>query len=412
MFGGIPFEHFAQGGMPSGRGGGDVDTTKLYETLELTKDASQKDIKKAYFRLSKIHHPDKGGDEHQFKEIAAAYEILSDPEKRKLYDKYGLEGVSDGAPSAGGEDLFSMFFGGGRSQRSRGPRKGPSTNHPLSVSLEDIYNGKTVKLAVTRKVIVGDVKTCSDCDGRGMKMEIRQLGPGMIQQMQTTCPKCKGQGNMAETKTERKVLEVHIEKGAKDGQKISFKGAGDEMPGMEPGDINFIVKIKEHSQFVRRGADLLIQKKISLAQALTGFRFKITHLDGRKLIIKAKPGEIIHPESTDENGKVIPFSKCIPQEGMPSLGNPFVKGNLYVVFRVEFPTDHSFTDEQIQVLKSILPDPDMDIDEDDKDDEEVFHLSPADVTHFGTGGASNHGSDQSYDSDDEDGPRPVQCQQS
>jgi DnaJ family protein A protein 2 len=413
MFGGIPFEHFAQGGgMPSGRGGGDVDTTKLYETLELTKDASQKDIKKAYFRLSKIHHPDKGGDEHQFKEIAAAYEILSDPEKRKAYDKYGLEGVSDGAPSAGGEDLFSMFFGGGRSHRSRGPRKGPSTNHPLSVSLEDIYNGKTVKLAVTRKVIVGDVKTCSDCDGRGMKMEIRQLGPGMIQQMQTTCPKCKGQGNMAETKSERKVLEVHIEKGAKDGQKISFKGAGDEMPGMEPGDINFIVKIKEHSQFVRRGADLLVQKKISLAQALTGFRFKVTHLDGRKLVIKSKPGEIIQPEATDSDHKVIPFSKCIPQEGMPSLGNPFVKGNLYVVFRVEFPTDNTFSDEQIKVLKSILPDPDMGMDEDDNDDEEVFYLSPANVTHFGSGGASNHGSDQSYDSDEEDGPRPVQCQQS
>jgi DnaJ family protein A protein 2 len=411
MFGGIPFEHFAQGGMPSRSGGGNVDTTKLYETLELTKDATPKDIKKAYFRLSKIHHPDKGGDEHQFKEIAAAYEILSDPEKRKMYDKYGLEGVADGAaPSAGGEDLFSMFFGGGRSQRASGPKKGPSTNHPLSVSLEDIYNGKTVKLAVTRKVIVGEVKRCSDCDGRGMKMEVRQIGPGMIQQMQSTCPKCKGQGNMAETKSERKVLEVHIEKGAKDGQKISFKGAGDEQPGMEPGDINFIIKIKDHPDFIRRGADLLLQKKISLAQALTGFHFKITHLDGRKLSIKSKPGEIIHPESTDANGKVIPFSKCIHQEGMPSLGNPFVKGNLYVAFRVEFPSDNFFTDEQIRVLKGILPDPDMD--EDDDDSDEVYHLSPADVTNFGMGGASNHGSDQSYDSDDEGGSRPVQCQQS
>ena len=94
MFGGIPFEQFAHGGGGGFRGGGGgdggpVDTEKLYETLEIPKDAKPKDIKKAYFRLSKLHHPDKGGDEHKFKEIAAAYEILSDPEKREQYDKYG-----------------------------------------------------------------------------------------------------------------------------------------------------------------------------------------------------------------------------------------------------------------------------------------------------------------------------------
>lgn len=95
MFGGIPFEHFAQGGggMPGGgrRSAGPVDTTKLYETLEIEKGCDAKDIKKAYRKLSRTHHPDKGGDEHKFKEINAAYEILSDPEKRAAYDKYGLE---------------------------------------------------------------------------------------------------------------------------------------------------------------------------------------------------------------------------------------------------------------------------------------------------------------------------------
>jgi hypothetical protein len=96
MFGGIPFEHFAHGGHGGGGGGGraprgDVDTTKLYETLEVEKEVEQKEIKKAYRKLSRTHHPDKGGDEHKFKEINAAYEILSDPEKRAMYDKYGLE---------------------------------------------------------------------------------------------------------------------------------------------------------------------------------------------------------------------------------------------------------------------------------------------------------------------------------
>lgn len=190
MFGGIPFEHFAHGGMGGGggmggppRSAGPVDTTKLYETLEVEKTATTKEIKKAYFRLSKLHHPDKGGEEHKFKEIAAAYEILSDEEKRKQYDKYGLEGVADNEDSMaarGGEDLFSMFFGGGGRQRQSGPRKGPSVNHPIKVSLEDLYNGKTVKLAVNRKVIVGEVKTCDNCNGQGAVMEVRRIGPGMF----------------------------------------------------------------------------------------------------------------------------------------------------------------------------------------------------------------------------------------
>ena len=108
FFGGMP------GGMPGGMGGPpkDVDTTKLYETLGVEKNATKKEIRKAYMKLSRTHHPDKGGDEHKFKEISAANEILSDDEKRAQYDKYGLEGVSgDDVGSAGGEDLFSMFFG-------------------------------------------------------------------------------------------------------------------------------------------------------------------------------------------------------------------------------------------------------------------------------------------------------------
>jgi DnaJ homolog subfamily A member 2 len=280
MFGGIPFEHFAHGGGFGGGGGSfsgsnsePADTEKLYETLEVAKDATQKEIKKAYFRLSKLHHPDKGGDEHKFKEINAAYEILSDEEKRAKYDKYGLEGVDDERGAAArGEDLFSMFFGGGGGRRSRsGPRKGPSLNHPIKVSLEDLYVGKTVKLAINRKVIIGDVKECTKCRGQGVVMEVRQVGPGMITQMQRACSQCEGQGHQAQTKQERKVLEVHIDKGMKHNQKITFRGMADEVPGMEPGDINFIIQEKDHPIFKRKEADLLATKEISLNQALCGF---------------------------------------------------------------------------------------------------------------------------------------------
>jgi DnaJ family protein A protein 2 len=286
MFGGIPFEHFAHGGgggFPGGGGGGrgrpggssePADTSKLYETLELEHTSvDAKTIKKAYFRLSKLHHPDRGGDEHKFKEISAAYEILSDPEKRKAYDQYGLEGVDDeGGAAARGEDLFSMFFGGGgRSSRRSGPPKGPSVNHPIKVSLEDLYNGKTVKLAVNRKVIVGEASQCEKCQGRGAVMEVRQIGPGMLTQMQRHCDRCEGQGHIAKTKTERKVLEVHIEKGMRHNEKVAFRGMADETPGMETGDVNFIVQEKDHALFKRKGADLLVTKDISLNQALTGF---------------------------------------------------------------------------------------------------------------------------------------------
>lgn len=279
MFGGIPFEHFAHGGgggrMPRG-GGGDVDTTKLYETLEVEKSAEQKDIKKAYRKMSRIHHPDKGGDEHKFKEINAAYEILSDPEKREAYDKYGLEGVSDdgpGGPGGMGDDLFSMFFGGagGRRGGARGPRKGPSINHPLRVSLADLYNGKTVKLAVNRNVLAGDAKECPKCRGQGFVMEIRQIGPGMISQVQRPCDSCGGQGYIAETKSERKVLEVHVEKGMKHNEKVVFRNMADEKPNMEAGDVNFIIQEKDHDLFKRKNADLLLTKEISLNQALCGF---------------------------------------------------------------------------------------------------------------------------------------------
>lgn len=417
MFGGIPFEHFQSGGgMPGGmggRGGGEpVDTTKLYETLEVEKDASSKEIKKAYFKLSKVHHPDReGGDEHKFKEISAAYEILSDAEKREKYDKYGLEGVEDEAGAAGrGEDLFSMFFGGGggRGRRGGGPRKGPSVNHPIKVSLEDLYNGKTVKLAVNRKVIVGEVKTCDSCRGQGAIMEMRQIGPGMITQMQRQCHECNGQGTMAKTKNERKVLEVLIEKGMKHNERISFRNMGDEVPGMEAGDVNFIVQEKEHELFKRKGADLLVTKEISLNQALCGFSWKIKHLDGRQVVIKTRPGQVIESETTDsETGRTMPFICTVADEGMPSRGNPFVRGHLYVAFHVKFPTDLS--PEMVKQLKAILPGADIDEDYDPEEVEEHF-LDVADLRHFGKGGAAAHNSE--YDSDEEGGPQGVQCQQS
>mmetsp|Transcript_3271 Transcript_3271/g.3767 ORF Transcript_3271/g.3767 Transcript_3271/m.3767 type:complete len:411 (+) Transcript_3271:87-1319(+) len=407
FFGGDPFEHFAHAGMGgSGRGGGrasaraDVDTTKLYETLGIAKDADAKDIKKAYRKLAVKHHPDKGGDEHKFKEISAAYEVLSDPEKRSKYDKYGLEGVADeGGGGRGAEDIFSMFFPGARGGSSRaGPRKGESINHPIKVSLEDLYNGKTVKLAINRSVQVGEAKMCTGCDGQGIVVEMRQIALGMVQQVQKRCSRCGGEGYCGETKKERKVLEVHIEKGMKNGEKVVFRGMADEKPNQEPGDINFVVQEKEHETFKRKGADLLITKTLSLNEALCGFEWSVTHLDNREIIISSRPGEVIKPESSGGT----PFVKVVSNEGMPSKGNPFVRGDLYVLFTVQFPKDGELDPATVEILKNILPNPKMDIDY-EEENIELRHLDVADVKNFGRGGAAIY--DDSDDSDENVGCR-------
>lgn len=404
--GGDPFG----GGMPGGMGGGaprgDVDTTKLYETLEVDKDASKKDIRKSYMKLSRKHHPDKGGDEHKFKEISAAYEVLSDKEKRAQYDKYGLEGLSeDGGGGGGPDDLFSMFFGGAGGRRPQGPRKSESVNHPLKVSLEDLYNGKTAKIAINRQVVVGESKMCTACDGQGVVVELRQIALGMVQQVQRRCGECGGLGHIATRKKERKILEVHVEKGMKHNQKIPFRGMADEKPNMEPGDVNFIIQEKEHDLFKRKGADLLITKTLSLNEALCGFEWIVKHLDGREIAIKSKPGEVIKPEANASH----PFVKIVANEGMPSHGNPFVKGNLYVLFRVDFPQEGELDKKTVTQLKKLLPKPAMDVSY-DEEEVEVVHLDHGDVKNFGKGGATSQG--QNYDSDDEEGPGQVQCQQS
>jgi len=288
------------GGM-GGKGGGrgkDVDTNKFYQLLEVDKSASEPEIKKAYRKLAVKHHPDKGGDPEKFKEITRAYEVLSDSEKRAKYDKYGEEGLEDGGGGGDPSDIFEAFFGGG-GRRGGGQRRRQKTKdvvQPLKVTLEQMYNGATKKMAITRQVIdkKRGVQECKHCDGRGVKVEVIRMGP-MIQQMQSQCGACGGNGKSFQTKQEREVLEVHIQKGSPDNHKITFREMADEHPDADAGDAVFVLKQQEHAIFKRKGADLFIEKTISLVEALCGFSLEVTHLDGRKLIIKTSPGEIIKP---------------------------------------------------------------------------------------------------------------------
>jgi len=302
---------------------------------------------------------------------------------------------------------MGFFDGRGSGARNNRPRKGPSINHPLKVSLEDLYNGKTKKLAINRKVIVGEVNECATCNGKGVVMEMEKMGSGMITQMQRPCDECKGRGFKAKTKTDRTIVEVRIEKGMKHNEKVTFRHMADEIPGCEEtGDVNFIIEEKEHPFFKRKNADLLITQTVSLNQALCGFSVRFEHLDGRDVMVKTKPGQII-PGST---------TMVVPNEGMPSKGNPFVKGNLYVMFQIEFPT--TLGKETIDALRTILPDPNMEEQYDDPMDVEEHFLVETNNDHnrykYGTGGDAIMG-DAYYDTDDDEntnGQQNVQCQQS
>mmetsp|Transcript_56250 Transcript_56250/g.131764 ORF Transcript_56250/g.131764 Transcript_56250/m.131764 type:complete len:513 (+) Transcript_56250:71-1609(+) len=281
---------------PGRRGNKDVDTTKFYKLLEVEKNASEGDIKKAYRKLAVKHHPDKGGDPEKFKEITRAYEVLSDSNKRERYDQFGEEGLETDGPGDPTDIFESIFGGGGRGGGRKQRQKTKDVVQTLKVTLEQMYNGATKKMAITRQVIdkKKGVQTCSVCDGRGVKIEVIRMGP-MVQQMQSSCSACGGQGKSFKTSSEREILEVHIQKGSPDNHKIPFRGMADEHPDADTGDVIFVLKEQEHEVFKRKGADLFIEKDIALVEALCGFEMEITHLDGRKLVVKTTPGEIVRP---------------------------------------------------------------------------------------------------------------------
>jgi len=359
-----------------------VKETKFYDVLGVKPTASDSELKKAYRKLALKYHPDKNteaGAGEKFKEISMAYETLADPEKRKIYDQHGEQGIKEGGGGGGFHspmDIFDMFFGGGGGMGGmggmfggmggrRGPKRTKNLMHQLSVSLEDMYNGTTRKLALQKNVICdacegiggkeGAVIRCTNCRGTGMQVRIQQLGPGMMQQIQSMCGECQGQGERIDPKLrckkcngrkvnrERKILEVQVDKGMEDGQKITFGGEGDQEPGMEPGDIIIVLDEKEHPVFKRNGIDLIMQQNINITEALCGFKKTIPTLDDRTLVIQTVPGEVIKPQDL----------KCVYAEGMPTYRNPFEKGKLVIKFSVDFP--EALDPQVVSKLEALLP---------------------------------------------------------
>jgi len=296
--------------------------------------------------------------------------------------------------------------------------------------LEDLYKGKVQKLALSKSVICkgcegrggkkGSVTTCTSCRGQGVKVMLRQLGP-MMQQIQQPCGECEGTGEMMNPKdrckqchgkktvSERKVLEVHIDKGMKSGQQIKFQGESDQSPGVVPGDVVIVLEEKPHPRFQRKGDDLYCEAEIDLLTALGGGEFVIEHLDDRALHVTIVPGEVIKPSKSKRSigvklGSPADALKVISHAGMPSYRHHEL-GDLYVRINVKFP--ENIDPAAIPALESALP-PRVAIQKPAKNIhvDEVTLEEPNDRQKR----SAASGGDE-MDEDDEDGRPGVQCAQ-
>ncbi|KAI5210105.1 DnaJ protein-like protein [Aureobasidium subglaciale] len=345
-----------------------------YKLLGIEKNASDRELKKAYRTLSKKYHPDKNpGDEsvnQKFVEIAEAYEALSEPETRKIYDQYGHEGLKqhkEGGHRQGGNpfDLFSRFFGGGgHFGHASGQRRGPNMEVRVAVPLRDFYNGAEHEIALEKQAICsscegsgsedGKTDTCGKCKGHGMIIQKAQLAPGIFQQMQMQCDLCGGKGTTIQHKCktcggsrhvrEVETFTVNIEKGMPKGARINYENEGDESPDYVAGDL--IVQVVEkdpelgkgeekHDRtdgtfFRRKGNDLFWREVLSLREAWLGdWTRNLTHLDGHTVQLSRKRGQVIQPNSVE----------VVKNEGMPIWrhedGPEY--GNLHVEYTVILP---------------------------------------------------------------------------
>jgi len=287
--------------------------TEYYTRLGLRPSATPSEIKKAYRKKAIQLHPDKlTGNKDAFQKLSAAYEVLSDPEKRRAYDQFGVAGVEGGA-RRNPFDLFSTMFGPGRAPHM--PRKCRPQCFDLKVTLEDLYTGVTKKLRVTRNERCAACAddggwTCKSCQGNGVQVRVRQLAPGMLQQQRTMCSDCQGSGMVRtqrcescddkRTKKTEEILEVPIAPGMRWGHQHVFKEKGDQAPREHilPGDIIVTLAEKKHAYFQRRGDDLVLHKTISLAESLLGFSFSLTLLNGTTVVIQTAAGKITPSNTT------------------------------------------------------------------------------------------------------------------
>lgn len=342
-----------------------------YALLGLSKDADERQIKKAYRSLSKRWHPDKNPDDEsakqKFVDIAEAYDVLIDPEVRKIYDQYGHDGVQQhrqgGRPGARHDpfDLFSQFFGGG-GHFGRGQRKGQNMEIRIEVPLRNFYTGADHEFKVEKQVICqkcegsgsedGQREQCHKCHGQGMVIQKQMLAPGIFQQMQMQCDVCGGKGSTVKhaCKTcgghrvvrQEEQYDLTVEKGMPKGVRVTYENEGDESPDWIAGDL--VVHLVEQEPrlgkdekertdgtfFRRKDQNLFWREVLSLREAWMGdWARNLTHLDGHVVQLSRKRGQVVQPGTVE----------VVEGEGMPIWRHEDgpTHGNLHVEFVVVLP---------------------------------------------------------------------------
>ncbi|KAH9599556.1 DnaJ domain [Trypanosoma melophagium] len=331
--------------------GGEED---FYEVLGLSKerdDASERDIKSAWRRLSKKHHPDLAGESQRelYQRIQRAYEVLGDRKKRKVYDILGVDGLKRFEQPEGQQQQqmhpFFAFFGGGGSSQS-GDR-GKNEDLLLLVPLADVYTGAAHTVRLPRTKICracrgsgahsrSDLQPCSHCGGTGNTVRRVQLAPGFVQQLAQACGHCGGRGRVVRRRCEScggrgvvrgaAALSVDVERGAAEGLRLVFELEGDQQPGQVPGDVVLTLATAPHPHFTRDGDHLTTTVTLTLKEALLGFERRLTHLDGHSVTLSAT-GVTQHGDQ-----------QTIEGEGMPKHHVPSERGDLRVTYHVELPS--------------------------------------------------------------------------
>lgn len=351
--------------------------TDYYELLEVDKNASGEEIKKAYRKLAMKYHPDRNpGDkeaENKFKAINQAYDVLKDEQKRAAYDRYGPQAFANGGMGGGNpfggfdfnfggggfsdifSDIFSDFMGGGQrgGAAQNYAQDGADLRYNLEITLEDAFSGVEKEIKIPTTVPCEDchghgtadgkeAPICRHCKGRG---RIRTQHGFMI--METTCPNCHGEGRVVKDACKKcrgegvihseKVLKVKIPAGVEDNTRMRIAGEGQSgIRGGENGDLYVFISVKEHKLFVRDGANLYVRVPISMTCAALGGKIEIPDINGEKIEVEVPAGT-----QTDQQ-------KRLSGQGMTVLRSAR-RGDMFVKFRVETPTN--LTQRQKELLE-------------------------------------------------------------
>lgn len=342
-----------------------------YQILEVDKNASKEDIKRAFRQKARKLHPDvnKAPDaEEKFKELGRAYETLMDDEKRQLYDQYGEDGLKNAGYSSSGpfdfgfgdiNDIFSAFFSGGFSggyrENPNAPRRGADLRMDIQIDFMDAMRG------VEKEIKIEHTEPCETCNGSGFDKDAKDTvcktcgGRGQVQQNTRTilgsftsvtmCPKCHGTGRNPETfckvckgeggVKKDKTIKIKIPKGVDTGSKIRLSNEGNAgKNGGSPGDLYVVLHVKESEKFIREGADIHTILEISPAQAVLGDKVTVETIDGEV--------EMNVPQGIQNRDKLL-----LKGRGVPFIGSETQRGNHYVTIKVIIPKKISKEEEKL-----------------------------------------------------------------